>query len=146
MDAEVTSDTAAQFYDVRSPTGETILSRRRLTTTLGVSAYDMLETPPGDPRAPDLSFRARVRYDADYGAAGAESDPTAFPRFVPGFAEGAVDVMYGYLEGRRFLHGLLGFKLGRQYVTDVLGWWSFDGGQASVTTPFFVKADRKSVV
>ena len=38
----MTSDTAAQFYDVRSPTGETVVPRRRLTTTLGVSAFDLL--------------------------------------------------------------------------------------------------------
>jgi len=144
VDAEVTSDTAAQFYDVRSPTGIPVLNRRRLTTTLGVGAYDLLDTPPGDPRVAELSFRARVRYDADYGAAGAEQDPTMTGSFVPGYntgAPGAVDVMYAYLEGRRFLHGLLGFKLGRQYVTDALGWWSFDGGEVSVTTPYYVKAE-----
>jgi hypothetical protein len=50
--------------------------------------------------------------------------------------------MYAYVEGRRFLNGWLGFKLGRQYVTDVLGWWSFDGAEASVTTPYFVKAEE----
>jgi hypothetical protein len=49
--------------------------------------------------------------------------------------------MYAYLEGRRFFKGLLGFKLGRQYQTDVLGWWSFDGGEVSVTTPVYVKAE-----
>jgi hypothetical protein len=144
MDAEVTSDTAAQFYDVRSPLGVPVLTRRRLTTTLGVGAYDLLDTPQGDPQAADLSFRARVRYDADYGANGAESDSTQTGSFVPGFntgAPGAVDVMYAYLEGRRLLHGILGFKLGRQYVTDALGWWSFDGGEMSVTTPYYVKAE-----
>lgn len=51
-DGEVTSDTAAQFYDVRSPTGETILARRRLTTTLGVSAYDLIDREPGDVSSP----------------------------------------------------------------------------------------------
>ncbi len=49
--------------------------------------------------------------------------------------------MYAYVEGRRFLHGLLGFKLGRQYVVDSLGWWSFDGAEASVTTPYFAKVE-----
>ena len=39
---DITSDTTAQFYDVRSPTGETVLARRRLTTTLGVATYDLL--------------------------------------------------------------------------------------------------------
>jgi hypothetical protein len=140
MDAEVTSDTAAQFYDVRSPTGETTLSRRRLTTTLGVSAYDLLNTPVGDPKAADLSLRARLRYDADYGASATE-DPIQHDSFVPGFSRGPVDLMYAYVEGRRLLRGWLGFKLGRQYVTDALGWWSFDGAEASLTTPLFAKAE-----
>jgi hypothetical protein len=142
-DVEATSDSAAQFYDVRSPTGEQVLTRRRFTTTLGVGAYDLLQTPMGDPHAPELSFRARLRYDADFGASGDDQDPTKTSTFVPGYgsALGAVDLMYAYLEGRRFLHGLVGFKLGRQYVVDSLGWWAFDGGEASVTTPFYVKAE-----
>jgi hypothetical protein len=45
------------------------------------------------------------------------------------------------LEGRRFLHGALGFKVGRQYQTDVLGWWSFDGADVKVATPFFVQVE-----
>ncbi|HEY3815700.1 MAG TPA: hypothetical protein VGL81_00935 [Polyangiaceae bacterium] len=140
-DAEVTSDTAAQFYDVRSPTGENVLNRRRLTTTLAVSAYDLLDSPVGDPSAPDLSFRARVRYDADFGINGGSADPTNFGSVVPGLSQGAVDLMYAYVEGRRLLHGWLGFRLGRQYVVDSLGWWSFDGGQVTATTPFFVKVE-----
>jgi hypothetical protein len=141
MDAEGTFDAAAQFYDVRSPTGETVLSRRRLTATLGISAYDLLNTPPGDPKAPGVSLRARLRYDADYGASSATTDPTNHDSFLPGFARGQVDLMYAYVEGRRFFGGWLGFKLGRQYVTDVLGWWSFDGAEVNVTTPFFAKAE-----
>jgi hypothetical protein len=140
-DVEVTGDLAAQFYDVRSPTGETILPRRRLVATLGVAAYNLLGVHEGDVNAAALSFRSRLRYDADYGAIGAEADPKAFDSVVPGFARGPVDLMYGYVEGRRFLGGWLGFKLGRQYVTDALGWWSFDGAEASATTPFFVKAE-----
>jgi hypothetical protein len=140
-DGEVTSDTVAQFYDVRSPTGETVLTRRRLTTTLGVSAYNLIDRPPGDVTAPELSFRARLRYDADYGIGSGATDPANFGSFVPGSAEGLVDLMYAYLEGRRFLHGWLGFRLGRQYMTDALGWWSFDGGEVSATTPFFVKVE-----
>ncbi|MDP9151295.1 MAG: hypothetical protein M3O36_15335 [Myxococcota bacterium] len=141
MDAEVASDTAAQFYDVPSPTGETVLMRRRLTTTLAVSAYNLLDAPPGNPKTAELSFRGRVRYDADYGATGASTDPSRYNSFVPGFSQGYVDLMYGYLEGRRLLDGWLGFKLGRQYVTDALGWWSFDGGEVSLTIPYFVKAE-----
>jgi hypothetical protein len=144
MDAEVTGDAAGQFYDVRSPTGETVLPRRRLLLTIGVSGYDLLDAPHGDPKAADLRFRARLRYDADYGASGAVADPTNpnnRDSFVPGFSQGPFDLMYAYVEGRRFFKGVLGFKLGRQYVTDALGWWSFDGGEVSVATPYFVKAE-----
>ena len=136
---EITSDTAAQFYDVRSPTGATVIARRRLTTTLGVSVYDLYDKPE-DPTGPSLSFRARMRYDADYGGSGAETDPTS-SGLVPGFDRGPIDLMYGYVEGRRFLGGWLGFKLGRQYVVDSLGWWSFDGGQVKITTPYFFAAE-----
>jgi hypothetical protein len=142
-DMEVTSDTSAQFYDLRGPTGETVLARRRVTTSLGVSAYDLLGEQARDPKrlGPELSFRARMRYDADYGADGAETQPQTTSRFVPGFSRGPVDLMYGYVEGRRFVNGWLGFKLGRQYVTDALGWWSFDGGAVRVTTPVYVAVE-----
>ncbi len=136
LDPEVTSDTTAQFYDVRSPTGETVLARRRLTTTLGASVYDLMNTST-DPNAPSLTFRTRVRYDADYGASPQETTVSNYGRLVPTFNRNALDLMYGYVEGRKFLKGWLGFKVGRQYVTDVLGWWSFDGGQVRVTTPAF---------
>jgi hypothetical protein len=141
IEPEVTSDTAAQFYDVRSPTGETILQRRRLTTTLGVSAYDIIDHPTDQRGGPEINFRARLRYDADYGASPQETDSSNFARFIPGFSRGPVDLMYGYIEGRRFLNGWLGWKLGRQYVTDVLGWWSFDGAEAKMTTPFFLAVE-----
>jgi hypothetical protein len=143
MDAEVTASANGQFYDVRSPTGQTVLERRRLIGNLGVAAYGLLDAPPGDAKAPDLSFRARLRYDADYGASASEADPTISSGLgvVPGFSRGPVDLMYAYLEGRRFLGGWLGFKLGRQYVTDMLGWWAFDGAEASVTLPFYTKVE-----
>jgi hypothetical protein len=146
VEPEVTSDSAAQAYDMRSPTGQTSIERTRFTTTLGVSLYDMLPQDPARRDAPQLSFRARVRYDADYGVSGGETSPSSFSTFVPGLADntGNVDVMYAYLEGRRFLHGVLGFKLGRQYVTDSLGWWSFDGAEVKATLPFFVAVEGYS--
>jgi hypothetical protein len=144
LEPELTSDTSVQFYDVRSPTGENVISRRRLTTTLGVGAYDLYPSESaGTKRSgvrPYLTFRARLRYDADYGGLSAETDRES-SRLVPGFSRGPFDLMYGYVEGRRFLGGVLGFKLGRQYVVDSLGWWSFDGGQVNVTTPFYLAAE-----
>jgi hypothetical protein len=135
-DVELTSDTAAQFYEMRSPSGATVIPRRRLTTTLGVGVYDLLEKV-ANPKSPTLSFHARLRYDADYGGDSEETAPSSPDRFVPGYSRGPVDLMYGYIEGRRFFDGVLGFKLGRQYVTDALGWWSFDGGEVKATTPYY---------
>jgi hypothetical protein len=140
VDPEITSDTAAQFYEVRSPTGETVIARRRLVTTLGVAAYDRIDQAD-DSQAPSLTFRARLRYDADYGGSAGETEVTNYGRLVPGFSRGPVDLMYGYVEGRRFLKGWLGFRAGRQYVTDALGWWSFDGGLVKVTTPYYLAVE-----
>ena len=140
LDAEITSDTAAQFYEMRSPTGATVISRRRLTTTLGVAVYDLFDKVE-DRRAPTLTFRARLRYDADYGGNAEETALGSPGAFIPGFSRGPVDLMYGYIEGQRFFDGLLGFRLGRQYVSDALGWWSFDGGLVKVTTPYYLAAE-----
>jgi hypothetical protein len=138
-EGEVSTDVTAQFYDVRSPTGATTLSRRRVTVTLGVAGYDLLSRPKeaGQEALPDLQFRARLRYDADYGARPGEVDGTNAAEFVPGFDRGPVDLMYAYVEGRRFLKGTTSFKLGRQYLIDPLGWWSFDGGSVKVTAPWY---------
>ncbi len=136
-DYDVTSDTAAQFYDVRSPTGEVVYARRRVTTTLGVGAYNLVRQVDKRRLGADLSFVARVRYDADYGNGGF-TDPGDYGQFVPGLSRGPVDIMYAYLEGRRLLRGWLGFRAGRQYVVDPLGWWSFDGALVKVTSPYHV--------
>jgi hypothetical protein len=138
-DGEVTSDAVAQMYDVRSPTGEIVLERRRLDTTLGINAYDLTHAVPGDATAPVVSLRARLRYGADFGLGYATFDPSQTNDFVPGRQAGAVDVMFAYLEGRRLLGGPLGFRLGRQYITDVLGWWSFDGLELDATAPILLR-------
>ena len=90
IEPEITSDTAAQFYDTRSPTGETVVTQRRLTTMLGVSVYDLYATP--NPLGPSITFKARARYDANYGGADAETDPTS-SRLVPGLSRGPIDLM-----------------------------------------------------
>lgn len=138
---EVEGDVAAQGYEVASPWGDIVLGRRRLTSMLALSAHNL----QGDykPFEADYSVRLRLRVDADFGVDGAEEDfnrddPS---RFVPGFDHSPIDLMYGYVEGRNLAGGLFGFKLGRQYVTDVLGWWSFDGGLVRITTPFFMRAE-----
>jgi hypothetical protein len=61
-------------------------------------------------------------------------------RYVPGLERGPIDLMYAYIEGQRLLGGALSFKLGRQYVTDSLGWWALDGGSVRLITPAYVAA------
>ncbi len=137
VDVEVTGDVAFQGYEVASPFGDRVLARRRLLTTLGLAAYNL----QGEykPFAPDYSIQLRMRFDGDFGADSAEQDfePAGASRFVPGYTSLPVDVMYGYVEGRNLLGGWLNFRVGRQYMTDVLGWWNFDGGHVKVVTPFF---------
>ena len=144
-EGEVTSDDdTTQFYDVRGPTRHVpILMRARLTTTLGVAAYDLLDRPtePGQELKPDLTFRARMRYDADYGATPEEATPTRDgDRFVA-----RVLARPRSTSCTRVRRGQAGdssracsaSRSGGQYVTDALGWWSFDGGEIRVTTPAY---------
>ena len=127
----VSASSDVQLYDVPNPYGTRSLRIRRATHTLGLRVYDLLDRLPG---APELLFVTRLRLDADYGVGSTEVDPTRRDSYVPGLEEDPIDLMYGYLEGRSWLGGWLGFRLGRQYVTDALGWWSFDGSLVRVTT------------
>ncbi|RYE86784.1 MAG: hypothetical protein EOO75_15305, partial [Myxococcales bacterium] len=137
LDTEVTSSTAAQGYALRSPFGDPVLFRRRVTQTLGLGAYEKLDRDRPD--GPQFLLKLRLRLDADVGVDGVETsfrrgDPAS--RYVPGLSETPVDLMYGYVEGRRLAGGWLTVRAGRQYVADALGWWSFDGGLARVQAPY----------
>lgn len=148
-DVEIQAQTAAQAYEVGSPWDERGLERRRIMQTLGFSAYHLQgEYEPGKA---DYQARLLLRLDSDFGlsshlgsdAAGGETDfgvaGGAF--YAAGLEPARVDFMYAYVEGRDLADGWLGFKVGRQPVTDVLGWWSFDGGLMRVTTPFFAQLE-----
>jgi hypothetical protein len=136
-EAEVDATTDAQFYTLQSPWGEPLIRRRRYTQTLALSVYDLQAERVL--YGPELSFTARMRLDTDFGQRGDERDPNNQARFIPGLEQAPLDLMYAYLEGRNYLGGLLGFRLGRQYVVDALGFWSFDGALARVTTPVFLQ-------
>jgi hypothetical protein len=138
---EVTGDVAAQGYDVVSPWGDVVIGRRRLTSTLGLAVFDI----EGDdhPFAADYSVQLRMRLDADFGIEGAEEryDPATAGLFSPGLDRTPVDLMFGFIEGKNLGDGWFGFRVGRQYLTDALGWWSFDGAMLRLTTPYFVQAE-----
>lgn len=149
VDFEIQSSTAAQAYQVASPWGDPVLDRRRLLQTLSLAAYNIQGAyTPGEA---DYSAVIMMRLDADFGVnahlegadAGGETDFVvgSGARFVPGLRAAPVDLMYGYVEGRNLARGWLGFRLGRQYIVDALGWWSFDGGLLRVTTPVYVQAE-----
>lgn len=137
-EAEVDASVDAQFYTLRSPFGDPVVRRRRFTQTLGLAVYDI---QGGDfvLYGPQLAFRARLRLDGDFGKEGAELDPRRADRYSPGIDQAPLDLMYAYLEGKNYAGGWLGFRLGRQYVVDALGFWSFDGGLVRVTTPVFLQ-------
>lgn len=130
------SSTSAQWYSVTSPYGSPEVRRQRYVSTLGLDVFDI--TPAERPQDPSLSFKARLRIDADLGQEPAEREPAREDRYIPGLQQAPLDVMTAYLEGRRYLGGWLGFRVGRQYVVDPIGWWSFDGALLSATSPGYV--------
>ena len=132
--AEVSAHTSAQFYSFRSPYGDPFVRRRRYTQTLGLKVDDIDGNPSLD--VPELSFDGSVRLDADFGIERGEID-AGNSRFVPGLEDAPIDLMYAYLDAKRLLGGLLSVRLGRQYVIDALGFWSFDGARVSLTTPAY---------
>jgi hypothetical protein len=138
---EVSGDIVGQGYEVASPWGDVVVGRRRLLTTLGLSAYNL--QGEYEPFEADYSVVTRVRLDADFGADTAERsfDAADTSRYVPGYNHVPVDLMYGWVEGHNLGGGWFGFKVGRQYMSDVLGFWNFDGGLFRLVTPFFVQAE-----
>lgn len=135
--AEVDAQTIGQAYQLRGLSGSPVLSRRRVTQSLQLGVYDLGSPAEGGPQ---LLFRARMRIDADFGLEREEytlQPGSSLDRYVPLLQPAPVEMMYGYLEGKRYAGGWLSFKLGRQYLVDPLGWYSFDGASFRVTTPAY---------
>ncbi|NUP10080.1 MAG: hypothetical protein HOW73_28860 [Polyangiaceae bacterium] len=147
-DVELTGTTAVQAYEVASPWGYE-LERRRILQMVGFSLYHL----QGDyvPGKADYNVRVLMRVDADVGLgahlpsdqSNAETDYEVLggTRFVPGLVPATFDLMAAYVEGKNLANGYLSFRAGRQYVTDVLGWWSFDGGLLRIHTPAYVDVE-----
>lgn len=144
-DTEVTSDTALQLYEVRSPSGQSLLVRRRFLTTFGVQSYDLTSAASracikASTCGPEFNFRSRLRYDADYGASANEANPLTPSSYVPGFERGPVDLMFAYVEGRRLLRGHLDFRVGRMLQVDTMGYAALDGLEVRVHSPYHIGA------
>jgi hypothetical protein len=149
VDVELTGETVGQAYAVASPWEGSSLERRRWMQIVGFALHG--SDASADASAPDYSFRMALRVDGDFGLGdhlpqGSRDAETRWDRasgayFVPGLAPARLDLMFGYLEVRRLAGGWLGFRVGRQYVVDPLGWWSFDGATLRVTTPWYVELE-----
>jgi hypothetical protein len=137
-EAEVDASLDAQYYTLASPWGDPLVRRRRYTETLGLSVWNI--SGQDDPRGSRLSFQSRMRLDADFGQSSAERR-LGSDVFVPGLEEAPLDLMYAYLEGERYFDGYFGFRLGRQYVIDSLGFWSFDGALLALDTPVGLRVE-----
>ena len=133
--SEIDATFDAQFYSLQSPYGSPLVARRRYTQTLALNLYDIQADRA--PLGPVLSFKSRLRLDSDFGQRPEERNPDS-TSYVPGLVEAPIDIMYAYLDGQRYLGGYVGFRLGRQYVVDNLGFWSFDGAEFTLTTPVYV--------
>jgi hypothetical protein len=139
-DADVDATIAAQAYQLKGISGDPVLSRRRITSTLALGVYNLVDTGEAGPR---VFFRARMRIDGDFGVSSEEYNLKSpdYARFIPGLQPAPVDLMYGYVEGKRFARGYVGFKLGRQYVIDPLGFYAFDGLLLNLTTPAYFRVE-----
>jgi len=141
FEAEVNSTSAGQVYSFRSPWGAPIIQRSRFLQTLALGVYH-LEGGEPVPGGPEIAVKLRLRLDSDAGIAPEETTYSATAdTFVPGLSATPVDLMYGYVEGRNLLKGWLGFRLGRQYTANSLGWWAFDGGLVRITTPVYFQIE-----
>src|SRR5690606_13360687 len=118
-----------QLYTAPNPWGTRELRRRRYTQTLGLIVADLVGR--ANEGGPDLTWSSRLRLDADLGQGNAVTDPTRGSEFVPGVSPAPVDLQYAYLDARGLVGEALAFRVGRQYVTGPLGWWSFDGARVT---------------
>ena len=130
-EAVVSATSDLQAYALPNPYGTNELRARRYTQTLGLRVFDLLDQDPGGPQ---LVFTTRLRLDPDFGQGGGERDPSQLDGYVPGLEEAPLDLMYGYLDASSLLGGWLGLRVGRQYLADALGWWSFDGARTTIST------------
>ncbi len=132
-DASAYASSEIQLYSVPNPYGTRELRRRRYTQTLGLTVADLLDR--GAATGPAVTFSSRLRLDSDLGQPSALRDPARADEFVPGMSLAPVDVQYAFFDVRRLGGEALSVRLGRQYLVDPLGWWSFDGAQLRIDTP-----------
>src|SRR6266568_7001861 len=152
-DFEISAQTIGQGYQLRWPraAGDRLLNRNRLTQTLGVDVWNLLE-PAFDPARPDppplapfdLYFTSSLRINHDFGAfaqgnvsSGGVTEPATSA--VPELGSDSFDpeLLFAYV-GVRNLLGIFDAELGRQLIVDNLDWLAFDGLHVTARLPAYL--------
>jgi len=133
-DWEVQAETVGQGYQVRRflEDGSTeMLSRRRLTQSLGLGVFNLLpEDWTADGTRNQIYVVTRLRFDTDFG-----TYPQFFARQqIPELERYTFLLLYGYVGGRDLL-GRIDFQLGRQIAVDLMDFYSFDGLTVRLRAP-----------
>ena len=139
------SRTVGEAYMVRMPGPQgQLLGRRRLSQYVNLGVFELL--PPRRPdelrRHPDdgqLQIVSSLRLRHDFGSfvRNAQGDAR---RLVAILDDRQIDLLYGYLEGRR-LGGWVDFRAGRQFELSGLDFYAFDGGWVRVATPAHIAVE-----
>jgi hypothetical protein len=155
-DFAVDARTIGQGYQLRwyrFSEPDRLLNRRRLTQSLGLEVWNILEPAfdPGRPDPPplapfDLYVSSSLRIDHDFGdyvqgdTVYATTPPqrttqpatTAVPELAA--EDVGLEILYAFV-GVRGVLGVLDAELGRQLLVDNLDWYAFDGLHATARLP-----------
>lgn len=145
FDAEVRAETTTQAYQFRGPAGAPVISSRRISQTLSVGVIER----PRTRRGITVVFRARLRFDAEFGDACEpvsgrcldETNRTRPDQFVPMFSQRTMDLSFAYLDVLDIGRGIADVRLGRIFQADSLGFFLFDGARARVHLTDFLAVE-----
>lgn len=139
-EVRVVSRTMGEGYQVLVPgPSRQLLGRRRLVQYVDLGVYNLLpprrpeDGPLRDPEDGQLEIVSSLRLRHDFGTFTREA--TGASRELLESLDGRqIDVLYGYLEGRR-LARFLDLRIGRQFEMSGLDFFAFDGGLVRAVTP-----------
>ena len=120
-----------QFYAVPNSINGQAEQRERVTTTVVFSTWDIGQSKVGSLDGLAGSWRSRVqlRLNSDFALPANVTNPNATDQYIPGIANPAIDLSYGYVEGTGLFGVPLTAKIGRLYWIEPLSLQRVDGIQ-----------------